>query len=178
VAEKSQEQNVELQERIQRGYRDFLNGEYERSKQLFEEAVAFEPRSAKAHAWLAAAYGRLIEKAWNLMDKIGLLSKLESEISTALELDSSLPLARRMNGARLLNTPPMLGGDAEAAALEFQYCIAQGMDEAEVWVLLAECYQKTEETAKAIGALQEAITREPLHERGNRLLQQLQVDCI
>jgi Tfp pilus assembly protein PilF len=44
---------------------------------LFEEAVTLDPRSAEAHAWLAAVYGRQIEDVWSMREKIKLLSMLE-----------------------------------------------------------------------------------------------------
>lgn len=163
-----------LQDLLDRGYRKFKNRKYEQSRELFEEAALLDPRNAEAHAWLAAAYGRLIEAVWSMMEKIKLLPMLESEIAAALEIDSTLPLARRMNGARLLNTPDMLGGDPAAAVDEFRYCIGQGMDEAEVWVSLAECYMKTDESAKAIDALKEALIREPQNEKAKELMQHLE----
>ncbi|MEF3307214.1 tetratricopeptide repeat protein [Paenibacillus sp. GYB003] len=163
---------VLLQDLLGQGYRLFKNGKYDRAKELFEEAARLDPRSAEAHAWLAASYGRQIQAVWSMMDKIQLLPMLESEIEAALEIDPALPLARRMNGARLLNTPDMLGGDPAAAIDEFLYCIGQGMDEAEVWIALAECYMKTDEPTKAIEALNEALSREPQNEEANNLMQQ------
>ncbi|MDF2660784.1 MAG: phenylacetate--CoA ligase family protein [Paenibacillus sp.] len=161
-----------LQDLLDRGYRKFNSRNYEQSRELFEEAAALDPRSAVAHAWLAAAYGRLIESVWSIVEKIKLLPLLESEIEAALELDSTLPLARRMNGCRLLNTPDMLGGDPASAIDEFRYCIDSGMDEAEVWVSLSECYLKTDEPAQAIDALKEALAREPQNETAVQLMQQ------
>lgn len=163
---------IVLKDLLEQGYRKFNNRKYEQARELFEEAAALDPRSAEAHAWLAAAYGRLIESAWSMVDKIKLLPFLETEIEAALEIDSTLPLARRMNGCRLLNTPDMLGGDPAAAVEEFRYCIGRGMDEAEVWVSLAECYVKTDEPAQAIDALKEALAREPQNETASQLMRQ------
>lgn len=160
-----------MRDLLDRGFRMFKNDKYEQSRELFEQAALLDPCSAEAHAWLAAVYGRQIDAVWDMVEKIKLLSLLESEIAAALELDPTLPLARRMNGARLLNTPDMLGGDPAAAADEFRYCVERGMDEAEVWVSLAECYIKTDEPAKAIDALEEALAREPQNERAAELIQ-------
>lgn len=159
-----------LRDLLNRGYSKFKLCEYEESWNLFKEAIALDPRSAEAHAWLAAVYGRQIEAVWGMTEKIKLLSMLENEITAALEIDPMLPLARRMNGARLLNTPDMLGGNFAAAVDEFLYCIDQGMDEAEVWVSLAECYMKTDEPTKAMDALKEAQSREPQNEKAAELL--------
>jgi len=162
-----------LRDLLERGSSLFKNGEYEQSQKVFEEAVAKHPRSAEAHAWLAAVYGRLIETVWSITDKMTLLAKLDNEVDTALELDPTLPLARRMNGARLLNKPDMLGGDPSAAADEFRYCIDRGVNDAEIWVSLAECFLKTEEKAKAAEALETALAREPGYERADLLLQRM-----
>jgi len=108
------------------------------------------------------------------MEKVKLLQMLENEVATALDIDPSLPLARRMNGARMLNTPEMLGGDPAAAIDEFRYCIAKGMDEADVWLALAECYIQTEELDQAAAALEEALRREPGNEKAAELLRRLE----
>jgi len=155
---------------LAQGTRKFKDNEYEQSRDLFEQAVALEQHSAEAHAWLAATYGRLIGTVWTMMDKIRLLSQLEREIAIALRIDPELPLARRMNGARLLNTPDMLGGDPAAAAEEFRYCIERGMDDAEIWICLAECHMQTKESGKAVAALGEALHREPHNERAIALM--------
>jgi hypothetical protein len=102
---------IGLRDLLDRGHSLFKNCEYEQSLKLFEEAAALEPLSAESHAWLAAVYGRQIEAAWSLKEKIKLLSMLEHETEVALEIDPTLPLVRRMNDARLLSTPDMLGGD-------------------------------------------------------------------
>jgi tetratricopeptide (TPR) repeat protein len=167
-----QEREREVRELLDRGYDLFKNGDYEQARAVYAKAVELAPRSAEAHAWLAAAYGRLIDEAWNLKDKIKLLPLLEEEIATALDIDPALPLARRMHGAKLLNTPDMLGGDPVAAAGEFRYCIERGMDDADIWVFLAECYLKSDEPEQAITALQEALAREPRHEQAIRWLEE------
>lgn len=164
---------IQVRGLLDKGCGMFKAGEYEASRELFEQVLMLDPRSAEAYAWLAAVYGRRIEAVWNLVDKMKLLAQMELQISASLELDPKLPLARRMNGAKLLNTPDMLGGDPAAAADEFLYCIAQGMDEAEVWVLLAECYVKMDEPIKANSALKEALAREPKHERAAEWLHKL-----
>lgn len=164
--------SILLRDLLRRGYSEFMSCKYEKAQQLFEEAVALIPHSAEAHAWLAAVYGRQIDAAWSLTEKIELFPMLENEITTALEIDPTLPLARRMNGSKLLNTPYMLGGDPAAAANEFRYCIDQGMNDVEIWVSLAECYMKTDDPVKAKEVLKVALALEPQHERAAQLLQQ------
>jgi hypothetical protein len=161
-----------LRDLLKRGRRKLADRKYNEARALFEDAVALNPNSADAHAWLAAAYGRLIE-AGSMLEKMKLLPFLETEIATALEIDPTHPFARRINGARLLNTPETLGGDPAAAAKEFLYCIEQRMDEADIWVSLCECYIKMEDTSKVLDVLKEALVREPEHERAKELLQTL-----
>lgn len=156
---------------LQRGFHDMKNGKYEQARALFEEAAALDPVSAEAHAWLAAAYGRLIENSWSMAGKIKLLPLLEKEIKIALDLDSKLPIARRINGARLLNTPGMLGGNPAAALDELLYCFDNGMDDAELWVCLAECYMKLDRPEQAIDSLEKALAREPHNKRAEQLVQ-------
>ncbi|WP_408976338.1 AMP-binding protein [Paenibacillus jiagnxiensis] len=164
--------NAPFQDLLHQGRRKLTDRKPNEARELFEKAVALKPDSAEAHAFLAGAYGLLIEEA-HIIEKIKLLPFLENEIKAALELDSALPFARRVNGTRLLNTPDTLGGDPAAAAMEFRYCIEHGMDEADIWVSLAECYIKMEDAGKAGEALKEALVREPRHERATELVQQL-----
>lgn len=163
---------VLLKDLLNRGYYKTKNGKYEEARALFEEAVQSNPDSAEAHAWLAAVYGRMIENSWSMAEKIKLLPMLEREVEVAFEIDPTLPLARRINGARLLNTPGMLGGDPAEAVEQFLYCMSRGMDDAEIWVSLAESYLKTDQTEKAIGALEEALAREPQNKKAPQLMQQ------
>ncbi|MGP4039120.1 tetratricopeptide repeat protein [Gracilibacillus sp. D59] len=163
--------SILLRDLLDRGYSAFRINEYEKAHRLFEEAISLVPHSAEAHAWLAAVYGRQIDTAWSLTDKIDLFNKLENEITVALEIDPTLPLARRMNGSKLLNTPDMLGGDPAEAAKEFRYCIEQGMNDIEIWVSLAKCYMETADLAKAREALKEALAIEPKNEEALQLLQ-------
>lgn len=161
-----------FQDLLLEGRRKLAESHFQEARELLEKAVADRPDSAEAHAWLAAAYGRVIE-AGTMLEKMRLLPYLEKEIAAALELDPALPFARRMNGARLLNAPDTLGGDAAAAAKEFLYCIENGMDEAEIWASLCECYIKMGDQGKAVQALKEALIREPGDQKVNDLLQHL-----
>jgi tetratricopeptide (TPR) repeat protein len=161
-----------LRDLLERGRRKLADRKFNEARVSFEDAVSLNPNSAEAHAWLAAAYGRLIE-AGSMLEKMKLLPFLETEIATALEIDPTHPFARRINGARLLNTPETLGGDPAAASKEFLYCIKQGMNEADIWVSLCECYIKMEDTSKVLDVLKEALVREPEHERAKELLQHL-----
>ncbi|WP_309118205.1 tetratricopeptide repeat protein [Paenibacillus sp.] len=162
--------NDNVRDLIRSGSLKFRSGDYEQAFKLFQEAARSDPNSAEAHAWLAAVHGRRIEGAISMTEKIKLLSLLEDELAVALRLDSTLPLARRMNGAMLLYTPEMLGGNPAAAADEFRYCIDRGMDDADVWVSLAECYAKTGFPEQAIKAVEAALERDPGHERATALL--------
>jgi phenylacetate-CoA ligase len=164
-----QSSEIVLKELIKRGCRKLADGEFEQARELLKQAASLEPQCAEAHAWLAGAYGRLIETG-NLSDKIKLLPLLEQEIREALDLDPSLPIARRMNGSRLLHTPESLGGDPVAAAAEFQYCIDHKMAHADVWVSLGECYLTMGKPDQAAEAWKEALSREPQHTRATELL--------
>jgi phenylacetate-CoA ligase len=161
-----------LHELLDQGRRKMAERDFHVARALFEKAVALDANSADAHAWLAAAYGCLIE-AGIMLEKMRLLPFLENEIMAALEIDSTHPFARRINGARLLNTPDTLGGDPAAAAKEFEYCIEQGMDEADIWVSLGECLIKLEDPEKAKDVLKEALARDPEHEQAKELIEQL-----
>lgn len=142
---------------------------------LFQQAADMAPESAEAHAWLAGAYGRLIE-AGDMLEKIKLLPLLEHEIATALSLDPAHPFARRMNGARLLHTPETLGGSPAEAADEFRYCISRGLDSADVWAALGECYAKLGNNSEAIKMLEEALAREPGQTQAMQLRLELEND--
>lgn len=163
-----------LRDLFRRGYNAFKIKDYEKAYELFAEAVAFDPQSAQAHAWLAAVYGRQIDEAWSLADKMDLFQKMEQKITIALEKDPTLPLARRMNGSKLLNAPDMLGGDPAEAAKEFRYCIEQGMNDGEIWASLAKCYLKAADYRKAEEAVKKALAIEPDNEEALQVWQDVQ----
>jgi len=162
-----------VRELLDRGRELFISGDYNESKAAFEEAINVNERNAESHAWLAAAYGRLIERG-NMLEKIKLLPIFENEVKTALEIDPLHPFARKMNGARLLNTPESLGGNPALAAEEFQYSLDHGLDDADVWVSLGQCYMKLGHNDQALEALQAALRREPDHRKAQRLMEELQ----
>ena len=151
----------ELRKALRRGIELFRSGRFDESHIWFDRAAMLAPDNAEAHAWLAAVYGKRIDAAWALHDKVDLLEKLDKELEQALELDPALPLARRINGVRLLQTPEMLGGDPAAAAEEFRYCIEQGLNESELWLLWAECYVRMERLDLGIAALQQRLAAAP-----------------
>jgi len=155
------------------GRERFFERDMEGAKASFEEAIALNERNAESHAWLAATYGRMIENG-NMLEKIKLLPIFENEVRTALEIDPLHPFARRMNGARLLNTPESLGGNPALAAEEFQYCLDQGLDDADIRVSLGQCFMKLNQSDKALETLRIALQREPGHSRALRLMEDLQ----
>jgi phenylacetate-CoA ligase len=157
---------------LDRGRELFSADDYSGAKAAFEEAIFVNERNAESHAWLAAAYGRLIE-AGNMQTKIKLLPIFENEVRTALEIDPLHPFARRMNGARLLNTPESLGGNPALAAVEFQYSLDRGLDDADAWVSLGQCFMRLNQSEKALEALQAAMRREPGHRKARRLMEEL-----
>ena len=161
---------VNQKELLRWGRRKLSRGEYEKARELFQRAVMIDPGDAEAHTWLAAAYGRLLE-AGSMLEKMRLLPKLEEEIAHALRLDPMFPMARRVNGARLLYTPEELGGDPAAAVEELRYAIEHGEDDADVWVNISECYIKLGKPEQAEAALKEALVRESAHERARKLLE-------
>ncbi|GAE93919.1 hypothetical protein JCM21714_3038 [Gracilibacillus boraciitolerans JCM 21714] len=166
--------NKKAQDLLKLGYKEFINKKYESAEKLFKEAINLQPDSAEAHAWIAAVYGRKIDAVWSLTEKIELFPLLEKEINMALELDHTLPMARRMNGSKLLNTPDMLGGDPAAAIKEFQYCIDQGMNDIELWISIARSYIKIAAPVKAKEALKEAAKLEPKSKQIAELMQQVE----
>lgn len=161
--------SASLQYLLRLGQRKLADGEFAPARDLFQQAATADDRSAEAHAWLGAAYGRLIE-AGSMPVKLRLLPLLEQHVSRALELDPSLAMARRVNGSRLLYTPESIGGDPAAAAAEFRYCIDRNMDDADVWVSLGECYMKLGKPEQALDAWKEALSREPGNRRARELL--------
>lgn len=165
----AQSSDVYLRDLLNRGCAKLADGDFEQSRDLFKQAVSVAPQNAEAHAWLAAAFGRMIE-AGNMLEKMKLLPLLEKEISEALEIDPSLTIARRINGSRLLHTPAAFGGDPSAAAAEFHYCIDHKMDDVDLWVSLSECYITMGKPDQAADALKEALSREPEHKRASELL--------
>ncbi|WEK54865.1 MAG: tetratricopeptide repeat protein [Candidatus Cohnella colombiensis] len=163
----------QLRECLDLGKNHFLSSRWLEAQLLFEQAIVIAPKAAEPHAWLAATYGRLIEGK-SMMEKIELLPRFESEVQAALEYGPKLPLARRVNGGRLLNTPDSLGGNVREALDEFLFCIKHGVDDADIWMSLGECYAKLGNAPKAVKALLTCIERDPQHVNAIQLLQRLE----
>ncbi|MUT64886.1 tetratricopeptide repeat protein [Paenibacillus sp. NEAU-GSW1] len=144
--------------------------EYELARDFFQSLTDQEPNNAEAHAWLAAAYGRLLENG-SLLEKVMLLPDFEKEVATALELDAELTLARKVNGLRLLHTPKEFGGDPEEAAKELEYAIANGEKDSEAYYGLGLAYLATELKEKAEAAFIEALQYNPNHAEARQQLE-------
>lgn len=167
-----QKRNDPILDLIEEG-RQLLKGKaYEQAKRMFEQAIKQNPNHAEAHAWLAACYGLSMETG-NMLDKINQLPLLEREVAIALELDPSLPFARKINGIRLLNTPEMLGGDPQKAVEEFMFCLDIGLSEPDIYCCLGEAYLRLYDWDRARDAFCGALELDPKYEKAIERLKSL-----
>jgi len=145
---------------ITRGKESFLKDDFVSSKQFFQSAIEIEPNNGEAYAFLAATYGKLIEKG-GFMDKLKYLPQLEKSISVALKLDPDSAIARRVNAFRLMKTPKEFGGNPKKAVGEFLFCIEKGVQDSDLYYGLGLTYIQLKEYLKAKEALEEGIKLKP-----------------
>jgi serine/threonine protein kinase/tetratricopeptide (TPR) repeat protein len=119
----------------------------DRSMRCLEEAIRLEPKSALAHAYLAASAGGRIHFKWDAQ----LLARAEREARRALALEPELPDAHRCLAGVLLQR------DQFTAALEEQLrAVETGGAEELVAILLANTYKTLGQPLRALDWLQMA----------------------
>jgi tetratricopeptide (TPR) repeat protein len=87
---------------------------YERGRDIAKRAIELGPRSPEAHFWYAANLGRWAIAKGKLRAAF-LLSTLQEEIKTILELDPNHVGGLALAGSFYLETPGFLGGDLARA---------------------------------------------------------------
>jgi tetratricopeptide (TPR) repeat protein len=91
---------------------------YERGRDVAKRAIELAPKSPEAHLWYAANLGRWAITKGKLRAAF-LLSTLQEEIKTVLDLDPNHVAGLALAGSFYLETPGFLGGDlARAEAYE------------------------------------------------------------
>lgn len=145
---------------ITKGKKSFVQNELPESRAYFLSAIEMDPDNAEAYAFLAAVYGRLIEKG-GFMDKLKYLPHLEKTISTALRLNPESTIARRVNAFKLLRTPKEFGGSPKRAIDEFLFCIGKGPEDHELYYGLGLAYTQVKDYPKAKQSLEKGIELKP-----------------
>ncbi|WP_445491054.1 tetratricopeptide repeat protein [Niallia sp. 03133] len=149
--------------------------DYTKAKNTFEKVVELQPENGEAHAWLAATYGRLMEKG-SMVEKMKYFPYLEKEVAIAQNLCPDSPLTRRVNGFRLLYTPQEFGGNPNKAISELNYCVNQGAEDAELYYAIGLAYLEIDDKKHAIEALESALKFDPNYELANQKLTSLSRD--
>jgi len=113
----------------------FSLGEFKKSGEAFERAVAANPNSSLAHNWLGKAYGRRAETS-NPLFAPGLASKARQQFEKSVELDPRNLEAINDLFSYYLEAPGFLGGGLDKAQAlaekikeldpaEYHYSLAQ-----------------------------------------------------
>jgi len=117
------------------GKSHFILGDYKKSAESFERAVAAQPDSSVLHHWLGKAYGRRAETS-NMLLAPGLASKARQSFEKAVALDGKNIEAINDLFSYYLEAPGFLGGGLDKAAelakrieaidpVEYHYALAQ-----------------------------------------------------
>jgi Flp pilus assembly protein TadD len=96
------------------GQTRFMNGEHKRAAEMFEKAVALEPRNSRYVHWLGRAYGRQAESA-NVFSAPGLAVKTRQAFEKAVALDPSNKEALNDLFEFYMDAPGLLGGGLNRA---------------------------------------------------------------
>jgi tetratricopeptide (TPR) repeat protein len=91
-----------------------MRAEFEQAATMLEKAVALNPKNAKAHYYLGAAYGRQAEKA-GMFGGIGLAKKAKAALEKSIQLDPNDSDARFALIDYYLVAPGIVGGSEEKA---------------------------------------------------------------
>lgn len=163
---------AQADEWIQEGMQHMRDKNFKEARSSFERAVKLEPKHPVGHAWLAAAYGSLIEVG-NMLDKVKYHPLLERSLTKAFEIDQQLPLAHRVNGFKLLHTPEAFGGNVERAIEEFIYCLEHGLSDADLYCGLGIGYVKNKQLEQARASFAKALEQDPTNQRAIEELQKI-----
>lgn len=120
----------------------FMLGDYKKSSDAFERAVAGNPQSSEYHHWLGKAYGRRAETSNPLSAPI-LASKARSEFEKSVELDGRNAEAINDLFSYYLEAPGFLGGGLDKAAKLAERI--KVLDPAEYHYAMAQVAQKRKE---------------------------------
>jgi tetratricopeptide (TPR) repeat protein len=145
---------------ITQGKKSFLEDDMAASKKYFQSAIQEDPDNGEAYAFLAAVYGKLMEKG-GFMDKVKYLPQFEKTISTALKLDPESTVARRVNAFRLLKTPKEFGGNPKKAIGEFLFCIERGVTDSDLYYGLGLTYIQVKDYVNAREVFERGIEIKP-----------------
>jgi tetratricopeptide (TPR) repeat protein len=139
--------------------RDFyMQGDYKRSTEALEKALAAEPHESAHALWLGRAYGRRAESA-SLFTAPGLASKAHQYFERAVELDPRNLEALADLFDYYLQAPGFLGGGMEKA----QRAAAQiaELSPAEGYLAKAKLAEKRNEYSTAEAHLRSAVGAAP-----------------
>ncbi|GEM_PF-2115679 len=106
------------------GHEEKCEPSYAKAEELAEKALALDPNLAQAHFLLFAIRGRRVLADGVQVTEIWQFPKLNHHLTRALELDPDHAHALAARGGLLLDLPPLLGGDPDAALEYLQRAIA------------------------------------------------------
>ncbi len=121
-----------VQEAIGKNY--FMLGEFKKSQESFEKAIAADPNQSSYYHWLGRAYGRRAETS-SFITAPGFASRARQNFEKAIALDPKNKEALNDLFEYYLEAPGFLGGGADKAAAltktigaldaaEYQYALA------------------------------------------------------
>ncbi|MCS7315582.1 MAG: tetratricopeptide repeat protein [Bryobacterales bacterium] len=136
----------------------YMEGDYKKASQCFEQAVAAEPGNARFHHWLGRAYGRRAETS-SFLTAPGLARKAREHFEKAVRLDPDNIEAVNDLFEYYLQAPGFLGGGLEKAEALLERI--GRLDPAERHCAEARLAEKRREFSRAEQHLRKALEQAP-----------------
>jgi predicted Zn-dependent protease len=146
--------------------------DYNKAVSQWLAIIKKDPKNSDAHAWLAASYGSIIEEV-GLFKKMKYNDLMEASINDALTLDPESTLAHMIRGRRYLNAPSSFGGNIKKAIEDFQFCIENGRDDAEIYYYLGQSYEENGDRNRALKAYENALKKDPKYTLAKERLKEM-----
>lgn len=162
----------DLEKEMTEALKSMQNEDYNKAVSQWLAIIKKDPKNSDAHAWLAASYGSIIEEV-SLFKKMKYNDLMEASIKESLRLDPESTLAHMIRGRRYLSAPSGFGGNITKAIEDFQFCIENGRDEAEIYYYLGLSYEENNDRKLALKAYENALKKDPKYTLAKERLKKL-----
>jgi Tfp pilus assembly protein PilF len=154
-------------ELIAQGKAAFEKRDFDKAAELYEKAVAANPKSAQAHYLLGGAYGRQAQQA-GLLKQASLAKKARNSLETAVKLDPNYVDARMALVDFYTIAPGFLGGSEEKALEEAAEI--KKRDALQGHRAFARIYMRQKKNDLARKELVDAVREQPNNARAHQIL--------
>lgn len=152
---------------IAQGKAAFERRDFAKAAELYEKAVAANPKSADAHYLLGGAYGRQAQQA-SLFSQMSLAKKAKTELETAVQLDPN-HVDARLALVDFYTIAPAIAGGSEEKAMQ-QAAEIKKRDALQGHRAYARIYARQKKQDLARKELVDAVREQPNNARAHQIL--------